>query len=480
MKTSFQITGTYTDQYQLTMAQAYFLRDKVEEKAVFDYFFRSLPYSGGYAIFSGLEDILDILEHFQFSQDDIHYIENLGFERTFIEYLKTFTFKGSVHSIEEGNLVFPYQPILRVEGHIIEVQIIETVLLNILNFQTLIATKASRMRLAAGSRMLMDFGMRRAHAMAAYHASRAAFVGGFDMTSNVKSAMDFGIPVSGTMAHAFIQSFDREIDAFRHFAKIWPDNCILLVDTYNTLSSGLPNVITVAKEMQARGKQLKGIRLDSGDLAFLAKKSRQLLDKAGLFEVKIFVSNQLDEYVIKSLLNQQAPIDGFGVGTKLVTGQPDAALGGVYKLAYAYKKSRIKLSENVDKTTLPHKKQVYRVFNKHNNMLGADAITLSDEKEINEMYHPFYNDKKMSLKDCLLKPLLMPVMVDGRRTLQPKSVSDIAIFSKQKLQELPDEYKRFDNPHLYKVGLSKKLLEEKNNLINKIKSQKEHENFNFS
>ena len=467
---TFQISGTYTDQYQLTMAQAYFSRGKLHEKAVFDYFFRSLPFEGGYAIFAGLENLLDILENLHFSEDDIKFMRDWGFDKDFINYIKNFRFKGSIFSAQEGDLIFPTRPILRVEGHIIEAQIIETLLLNILNFQSLIATKASRMRLSAGNRTLIDFGMRRAHGLAAYHASRASIIGGFDATSNVKAGIDFDISVSGTMAHSYVQSFDRELDAFIHFADIWPNNCILLVDTYDTLKSGLPNAIKVAKIMQSQGHQLKGIRLDSGDLAYLAKKSRQMLDESGLNTVKIFVSNQLDEYLIKSLLDQKAPIDGFGVGTRLVTGQPDAALGGVYKLAYAYNKSRIKLSENEAKTTLPGQKQVYRIYDSQHQLLGADIITFIDENEINEMHHPVFDKKKMSLQGCQKEALLQPVMIDGKRTESKKSVKEIAKFSKSKLNALPLEYKRFDNPHIYKIGLSPKLKNERNKMIKDLKS----------
>lgn len=469
MDNLFQITGTYTDQYELTMAQAYFLRGEGEQEAIFDYFFRKLPYNGGYAIFAGLENLLEILENFQFSKDDIKFMQQWGFDSEFIEYLKNFRFKGSIYSSQEGDVVFPTRPILRVEGTIIETQIIETLVLNILNFQTLIATKASRMRYVAENRTLIDFGMRRAHGLAAYHASRSAIIGGFNATSNVKAGLDFNIPVSGTMAHSFIQSFDDEIDAFRHFAKAWPQNCILLVDTYNTLKSGLPNAITVAKEMQSKGERLKGIRLDSGDLAYLSKKSRQLLDDAGLNDVKIFASNQLNEFVIKSLIEQKAPIDGFGVGTSLVTGQPDAALDGVYKLSYAYGKPRIKLSENTAKTTLPNRKQVYRIFDSKQELLGADIIALSEENEIREMYDPFNDNKKMSLENCTSEPLLHQMMENGKRTTEPKTVSEIARFSKSKLDQLPQEYKRFDNPHIYKVGLSTALRKERNQLINKLK-----------
>lgn len=469
MNKSFQLTGTYTDQYQLTMAQAYFLRDKTNDKAVFDYFFRKLPFDGGYAIFAGLENLLDVLEDLHFDENDIRFLKDWGFDLKFIDYLKGFQFKGSIYSSQEGDLIFPTRPILRVEGNIIEAQIIETVLLNILNFQSLIATKASRMRLTAGDRTLIDFGMRRAHGLAAYHASRAAIIGGFEATSNVKAGIDFDIPVSGTMAHSFVQSFDDELNAFRYFAEIWSENCILLVDTYNTLKSGIPNAIKVAKELKSKGHQLKGIRLDSGDLAYLAKKSRKMLDEAGLTQVQIFASNQLDEYLIKSLLDQNAPIDGFGVGTRLVTGQPDAAFDGVYKLAYAYGKSRIKISENEAKTTLPDKKQVHRMYDSHQQLIGADIITLADETDFDEMQHPIYSTKKMSLKDCEREALLQPVMISGKRVNEEKSVIDLAKFSKSRLYQLPLEYKRFNNPHVYKIGLSSKLKMQRHKIIEESK-----------
>lgn len=465
MDNLFHITGTYTDHYQLTMAQAYFLIGKGEQNAIFDYFFRKLPYKGGYAIFAGLENLLEQLEDFQFTNDDFEFMRNWGFDSSFIDYLKTFRFKGSIYSSQEGDLVFPTRPILRTKGTIIETQIIETLLLNFLNFQSLIATKASRMREIAGSRTLIDFGMRRAHGLAAYHASRAAIIGGFNATSNVKAGIDFDIPVSGTMAHSFIQSFEDELNAFRHYAQTWPENCILLVDTYNTLKIGLPNAITVAKEMESKNKRLKGIRLDSGDLVYLSKKSRQQLDDAGLHYVNIFASNQLDEYIIKSLLEQKAPIDGFGVGTSLVTGQPDAALDGVYKLAYAHGKPRIKLSESIDKATLPNRKQVFRMYDSSGELLGADIISLSTEKEFKEMYHPLDERKKMSLENCTGQPLLSKVMENGKHTSEPKSVSEIASFSKSRRDQLPQEFKRFDNPHIYKIGLSKALKKERDQLL---------------
>lgn len=466
-----KITGTYTDQYQLTMARAFFDQGVGEEPAIFDYFFRKLPYDGGYAVFAGLEVLLEILEDLHFDESDIRFLSDQGFDKDFINYLKNFRFKGSIYSSREGDIVFPTRPVLTVEASIMEAQIIETLLLNILNYQTLIATRASRMRTTAGDRLLVDFGMRRAHGPAAHHAARAAIIGGFDATSNVQAGKAFDIPVSGTMAHSFVQSFDSEIAAFRHFSKVWPENSILLVDTYNTLKSGIPNAITVGHEMESRGHRLKGIRLDSGDLAYLAKQSRQMLDEAGLEHVKITASNQLDEWVIRSLLNQGAPIDAFGVGTSLVTGKPDAALDGVYKLAFANGKPRIKLSETTAKITLPAKKQVHRIYDSQNNWLGADMVSLWEEFEIGEMHHPFDIHKHISFKDYKSEALLHPVMENGRRVKAPKSVVEIAEFSRSRVAQLPEEYKRFENPHIYKVGLSSQLNDLRNDLINSYKER---------
>jgi nicotinate phosphoribosyltransferase len=384
------ITGTYTDQYQLSMGQVYFLTGRKEQQAVFDYFFRKNPFNGGYTVFAGLQDLLTILERLRFEGEDLEFLQTQGLHPDFLAYLKGFRFSGTIYSSNEGDPVFPTRPVLRIEAPLIEAQIIETLLLNILNFQSLIATKASRIRRVAGERVLIDFGLRRAQSLGGYHASRAAVIGGFDSTSNVRAARDFGLAASGTMAHSFIQSWPDERTAFRRFAEGRPDNCVLLVDTYDTLNSGVPNAIGVAKEMEKRGHRLKGIRLDSGDLAYLARKSRSMLDEAGLQYVKISASNQLDEYVIKSLLEQQAPIDVFGVGTSLVTGQPDAALDGVYKLAMVDDQPLIKLSENVSKITLPHKKQVWRVLDDHGHFLGADAVGLVPEEDIQLMHHPLY------------------------------------------------------------------------------------------
>jgi nicotinate phosphoribosyltransferase len=467
----FNYTATYTDQYQLTMAQAYFLKGQKENAAVFDYFFRKLPFEGGYAIFAGLEDLLDALQEFKFNNKDLDFLKEQGFHPDFIRFLGKFRFTGNIYSSSEGDIVFPLRPVLQVEANVIEAQIIETILLNILNFQTLIATKASRIRQAAGERTLIDFGLRRAQGPGGYYASRAAFIGGFDATSNVRAGCDYGIPVSGTMAHSYIESFDDELKAFNHFAKEQPDKCVLLVDTYDTLKSGLPNAIKTAKRMEENGHRLIGIRLDSGDLAFLSKKSREMLDKSGLDYVKIVVSNQLDEFIIRSLLEQQAPIDVFGVGTKLVTGYPDAALDGVYKLVYANGKPRIKLSENVNKVTFPHRKQVFRVLDSDGKFAGADVITLQQEQDAEIMYHPLYPDKSLSIRGKNKEPLLHKIMENGKRLSEPLKLSKIAQYSKERLDLLPEEYKRFNNPHFYKVGLSEKLRNERDRLI---KNYKKH------
>ena len=462
------ITASYTDLYQLTMAQVYF-KTKPDGRAVFDYYYRHNPFNGGYSIFAGLEDVLNVLENFKFSTSDIEYLKQHGFENDFLEYLKNFSFKGTIFSSKEGDVVFPNRPILQVEANIIEAQIIETFLLNILNFQTLIATKASRIRYSAKEEVLLDMGLRRAHATGGYYASRAAIIGGFDSTSNVVAAKDYNIPSTGTMAHSFIQSYKEEIQAFRDFARIRPKGCVLLIDTYNTLKSGLPKAITVAKEMEARGEKLLGVRLDSGDLAYLSKKTREILDEANLRYVKIVASNQLDEYVIKSLKEQGAPIDIFGVGTNLVTGNPDAALDGVYKLSEYDGEPRIKLSENIIKVSLPYKKQVYRMLDDKNMFYGADAVTLYKEGEVAKIEHPFDATKGLNLETFKQEALLEKVMENGKKIVPSRSVSEIAEYSQSRLAQLPNEYKRFQNPHIYKIGLSLKLKQDRDKLVNEHK-----------
>jgi nicotinate phosphoribosyltransferase len=463
-------TGTYTDQYQLSMALAYFKKGKADHTSVYDYFFRKNPFNGGYTIFSGLQPLLNTLENFRFDENDLAFLSQEGFPDDFLHYLKNFRFKGNIHSVSEGEVVFPVMPVLQVEASLIEAQLIETLLLNQLNFQSLISTKASRMRQMAGDKKLVDFGLRRAQGPGGYYASRAAIIGGFNATSNVRAGRDFNIPVSGTMAHSFIQSYDNELTAFRDFADIHPDNCILLVDTYDSLKSGIPNTIKVAKEMESAGRRVKGIRLDSGDLAYLSKKARQQLDEAGLDYVKIAASNQLDEYVIKSLMEQDAPIDLFGVGTSLVIGKPDAALDGVYKLSSANGKPRIKLSETIEKTTLPSRKQVFRLIDRDGNFSGADAIGLEDETKPEVMYHPFEAHKSMEIKNCRKETLLRTVMENGKSLIKTSTLGEISDFRAERENMLPPEYKRFTNPHEYKTGISTRLHSLRNKLIDEHKN----------
>lgn len=460
----FEFSPLYTDLYQIAMGQAYFLDGTSEKPAVFDYFFRTIPFSGGYVIFAGLDPLLQALESLRFEAEDLEYLRQLGFHHDYLEYLKSFRFAGDVYSMKEGEVVFPLEPIIRVEGRLFEAQLVETLLLNLINYQSLIATKASRMRQAAGHRVLSDFGLRRAPAQGGLLASRAAVIGGFDSTSNLEAARLFGLEPAGTMAHSFIESHGDEFQAFMNFVAANPERAVLLVDTYDTLGSGVPNAVRAGLEMARKGLKLKGIRLDSGDLAYLSKKARAMLDAAGLKEAKIVASNLLDEHVIRSLIEQGAPIDIFGVGTKLVTGVPDAALDGVYKLAVFDGQPRMKLSDNLTKTTLPGRKQVSR-FRDSQGFFMADAIQLADEPLPERMFHPVEPGKSLDLRSYQDEPLLEKVMAAGRRLKPGEEVEEIAAYARQRLMQLPPEHKRFEYPHVYKVGLSQRLLSLRNELM---------------
>jgi len=455
--------GLYTDFYEFTMAQAFYLSGKSEMPACFDYFFRENPFGGGYVVFAGLSDFLEILDVFHFDQEDIRFLGDRGLDAKFLEYLKTFRFGGSIFSAREGEIVFPLEPVLRVEGTIVEAQIIETMLLNTLNFESLIATKAARIKNIAGERRIVDFGLRRAQGFGGIQASKAAMIGGFDATSNVYAAFQYSLEVTGTQAHSWIQSFDDELSAFRKFAEIFPDKCILLVDTYNTLKSGVPNAIVVAKELEARGHRMSGIRLDSGDLAYLSKSARKMLDDAGLSYVRIIVSNQLDEHLIRSLLEQEAPIDAFGVGTKLVTGQASAALDGVYKLSSCGGKPRLKFSENSAKITLPGTKKVLRSLGRDGSFY-ADAVVLEEETNVEWIYHPFFPENRSTVKNTVMEPVLHEVMRKGKTKIQT-TIADSARLARERLSKLSPEHKRFENPHVYKVGISKKLMQLRSQLV---------------
>lgn len=461
--------ASFTDYYELTMAQGYFLSGMHEKQASFDYFFRKIPFDGGYVVFAGLKELVDTIKHLTFSEEEIEYIRKEGFKKEFISYLENFSFQGDIYSVPEGEVVFPNEPIVRVEGNLLETQLIETILLNILNFQSLIATKASRIKHAAGKNsVVLDFGLRRSQGLGGIHATRAAMIGGFDGTSNVYSAQRFSIKAGGTMAHSWVQSFEDELTSFRTYAKHYPDSTILLVDTYDTLGSGVPNAIQVARELKKEGHKLRGVRLDSGDLAYFSRQTRKMLDEAGFPEVKIAASNQLDERVIASLKTQDAPIDIYGVGTRLVTGHNSPALDGVYKLNSIGNKPTLKISENIEKITLPGMKKIFRYVNDDGSFYG-DAILLVEEKQLDRMLNPTFHAQKSFLNSRQYEEILQPVIQKGKIVKKLPEVKEIAAFSKIRLNLLQREYKRFDNPHIYKVGISTRLMESRDYLMNSFK-----------
>lgn len=462
--------GLYTDFYELTMAQGYFCCGKKDQQVTFDYFFRENPFKGGFAVFAGLQDFIELLFDFNYSASDIDFLKQQGFKPEFLDYLSTFCFSGNISSVKEGEIVFPNEPLMSVSGSIIECQLIESLLLNILNFETLIATKAYRIKLISGKKLFADFGLRRAHGFGAIHASRAAAIGGASSTSNVLAGKLFDIPVSGTMAHSWIQSFGSELEAFRAFAKTHPKNTTLLVDTYNTLKSGVPNAIRIGNEMKAKGQKLNAIRLDSGDLAYLSKKARRMLDNAGLNEVQIIASNQLNEFVIKTLLrDQNAAIDGFGIGTEMITGKEDAALGGVYKLCEIDGEPKMKFSENIEKITLPGAKQLIRYSDEDGNFY-RDGILLKDEnpKQVETIYDRVYPEKNTRLTALKQECLFKEIVTKGVSTLKKQTPHQIHAYLQTRSEKLPDEHKRFISPHIYKVGVSEKLMFTQNALTKKL------------
>jgi nicotinate phosphoribosyltransferase len=463
-------TGLYTDLYELTMAQAYFQEGMAEKPAVFDYSFRTNPFGGGYAVFAGLHDLLDFLEEFRFGPEDLDYLKSRNFGREFLNYLGRLRFRGTVRAVREGETIFPLEPVLRIEGPLLQAQVVETAVLNILSFETLVATKAARIKSAAGPRLVSEFGLRRAHGWGGVQASRAAVIGGCDSTSNVYASWRYGLEPAGTMAHSFVESQESELEAFRRFARSHPDGCVLLVDTYETLSSGLPNAIRVGREMEARGRKLAAIRLDSGDLAYLAKEARRRLDEAGLAYVRIAVSNLLDEHLVKSLIDQGAPIDMFGVGTRLATGAPDAALDGIYKLAEVDGRPRLKISNSLSKSTLPGRKSIHR-YTDAGGAFRADALSLDEEDGVGRMVHPFEPGRSLRLSDWRPESLLVEAMDGGRRKTPAGPIADTAAYARQRLAALPEEHKRFENPHLYKVGLGPGLAALRDRLVRELRRE---------
>jgi len=466
----FKSSGLYTDMYELTMAQGYFINGKEKENACFDYSFRSNPFEGGFVIFAGISDLLKVLEEFIFDDDDINYLRENGFKDEFLKYLSDFKINANIYAVKEGEVVFPHETVVRVDGNLIETQLLETIVLNYLNFQSLIATKAARIRIAAKDKVFSDFGLRRAQGLGGIQASKAAIIGGANSTSNVYAGANFDIPITGTQAHSWIQTFDNELNAFRKYAEVFPDKTILLVDTYDTLNSGVPNAIRVAKEMEVNGHRLIGVRLDSGDLAYLSKKARKMFDDEGLNYVQIFASNELDEYLIRSLFEQKAPIDGFGVGTNLITGRGDAALDGVYKLSMSSNTPRLKITDNISKANLPGVKKVERYYDSQG-MFYADGISLTHEKPLVEIYHPFHSLKHCSVTNLKSELLLNKVMENGKNHIPNTTAKESAEYAKIRLKLLPEEHKRFENPHVYKVGISEDLMDLRNNLIRNFSSR---------
>lgn len=462
------------DFYELTMAYSYFKSKRHLDIAVFDVFFRKIPDSGGYAIYAGLNQVIEYIQNLSFSKDEIDFLREKGtFDNEFLNYLQNFKFSCDVYSFREGNVIFPNEPIMIIKGPIIECQLIETMILLTINHQSLIATKASRIVRAAKGKAVLEFGARRAHGYdASIYGARAAYIGGVLGTSNTIVEYQFGIPALGTMAHSFVQSYKTEYDAFKAYAQTYPDNAILLVDTYNTLKSGIPNAIRIQKEiLEPMGKRLKGIRLDSGDLSYLSIQARKLLDENGLENVSITVSNSLDEFLIENLLNQGAKIDAFGVGERLITAKSESVFGGVFKLAaYSEHKEltpKIKISDNPIKTTLPGFKQVYRFYVK--NMAKADVITLHDEiideNSSYELFDPTYVYKKQTISEFKVEKLLIKIFSKGELIYEAPKINEIREYSKENLSYFWDELKRLENPQQYYVDYSKKLYNLKLELI---------------
>lgn len=469
----------HTDLYQLNMMKAYFDDGLHERRSVFEVFFRDMPFDSGFVVFAGLERIISYMKNLRFTESDITYLhDELGFDGPFLDYLRNFKFKGTIRSVREGEFVFKTEPIVQVEASLAEAQLIETALLNIVNFQTLIATKAARIREVVEEESLAEFGTRRAQEMdAAIWGTRAAYIGGCDSTSNVRAGKIFGIPVSGTMAHAMVQAYRDEYEAFKSYATTHK-NSIFLVDTYDTLKSGVPNAIRVADELGDKINFI-GIRLDSGDMAFLSKKARQMLDEAGYPDAKIFASSDLDEHTILSLKAQKAKIDSWGVGTKLITAYDQPALGAVYKMAAIADENgvlldSIKLSSNTEKVSTPGKKKVYRIITTDEGLKAeGDYVTLSDEslegvKKLT-MFHPVHTYITKTVENFTARELLIPIFEDGELVYDMPSLEEIKQYKEDNLALLWDEYKRTIRPEQYPVDLSVKCWKNKMRNIEKVR-----------
>ncbi|MGI5919472.1 MAG: nicotinate phosphoribosyltransferase [Christensenellales bacterium] len=464
-----------TDLYQLTMMYGYYRCGMADRIGIFDLFFRKSPGGSGYAIAAGLEQAIDFINDLHFADEDLAYLRSLGlFNEDFLNLLKNFKFTGEMYAVPEGTVVFPYEPIIRVKAPIMEAQLLETALLNIINHQTLIATKSSRVVYAAEGDSVLEFGLRRAQGPdAGIYGARAAIIGGCSFTSNVLTSELYNIPAKGTHAHSWVMSFPSELDAFRAYAEIFPDSGLLLVDTYDTLRSGVPNAIKVFEELRSKGYKPLGIRLDSGDLAYLSKKARAMLDEAGFQDAKIFASGDIDEWLIRDMKLQGARIDVWGVGTKLITSDGCPALGGVYKLAAEVHNGKmipkIKISDNVDKITNPGYKKLTRIYSNQTGKAIADLIQLDwekiDESKPLTIFHPVDTWKRMRLTDYHTKELLIPVFIDGQQVYQSPPLMEIQEYSRADLNTFWDEVRRLINPQEYKVDLSQELYDLKRSML---------------
>lgn len=463
-----------TDLYELTMLAGYLDEGMAEKRAVFDLFFRTNPFEGGYAVFAGLEPALEFLEGLRFSEEELAYLAGLGlFSPRFIEFLRGFRFRGRVTAPPEGTLVFANEPILTVEGTLAEAQLVETALLTIISFQTLVATKAARICHVSGGAEVIEFGLRRAQGPdGGLSASRAACVGGAGSTSNVLAGMAFGLPVRGTHAHSWIQAFPDELTAFRAYAKVFPDATILLVDTYDTLGSGMPNAIIVARELRERGHELRGIRIDSGDLAYLSREARRMLDEAGFPDALIVASNELDEYVIESIRNEGGRIDVYGVGTKLATcsGAGGVSLGGVYKLVRVDGQPKLKVTSDMAKATLPGKKRLLRATGPDGTFIQDVICLAEDDLQPGETVYDPTNplQHKILPEGAQLSDLRQVVMEEGRRTVAAEPLGAMTARCRRELALLPQGCQRFINPHRYKVSVSPRLNELRCRLIGEV------------
>lgn len=467
-----------TDFYELTMGNGYFLNGFYKKQTYFDVFYRQVPDKGGFAIACGLADIIDYLRNLHFTDEDIAYLRNKKiFDEKFLKYLRNFKFTGDVYAVPEGTVIFPYEPVITVKAPAAEAQLIETFLLLCINHQSVIATKANRIVRSAEGRPVMEFGSRRAQGIsAAVIGARAAYIAGCVATACTLTDQHYGVPAAGTMAHSWVQMFDTEYEAFKFYMETYPNNAILLVDTYNTLKSGIPNAIRVFKEYLAKGGKLDnyGIRLDSGDLSYLTKKARAMLDEAGLQDAKIVASNSLDEHLIKELLRQGAKIDAFGVGERLITSQTSPVFGGVYKLSAVEGEKgeivpKIKISDNTAKITNPGFKKVYRFYDKKTGKAIADEICLHNEVVSEALPHTIFDPeatwKQRTLKDFTARELLVPVFKNGELVYQQPSLRETQQYCAKEVDSLWEEVKRFDNPHEYNVDLSKKLWDLKRKLL---------------